>query len=202
MGNQTNENIEKLSNFLNPEILKENLISLSLYVANFEALKAYIIEQPKSLFEIGFDENGILLDEKRYNEKVKSKDENILKASLFWWIEQGALEQKDFIDFYNLRSIRNSIVHEMFNHLFNGINEFTSSFEDLLEIKVKLDRWWTINIEIPTNPDIEDVSKINLAEVITSSEILLILFSYTLSNDEEKSKYFYNELMRIQKNHQ
>jgi hypothetical protein len=76
MKEQEANNLEKLINFANPDILKGNLICCSLYMAFYETTKDYIINQPKSFFTNGFDsETGDIISPS-YIEKVLSLDSN------------------------------------------------------------------------------------------------------------------------------
>lgn len=62
------DNFEKWLKFLKPENLKDNLICCSLYIAFFETTKAYIVDQIKSFYLVGYDSlNGdiISLDYKK-----------------------------------------------------------------------------------------------------------------------------------------
>ena len=186
------ENLDKWIDFVNPQKLKDNMIVNSLYIANFEALNDYIVDQPKSFFETGFDENGTIVDPD-YKEKVLDKDKkNPVTASLLWWKEQEAIDQTDIDTYHSVRKFRNQVTHEMLTFLFEGSDELPKHFADLMQLKIKLDRWWTINIEIPTNPDLDDLEEINPEEVVTSSEMLHYLISNILSEDEEKANFFMN----------
>ena len=44
--------------FLNPDVVRPVLISASIYIAGFEALKDAIIGRIRDFFSYGFDESG------------------------------------------------------------------------------------------------------------------------------------------------
>ncbi|GAI34251.1 unnamed protein product, partial [marine sediment metagenome] len=69
--------------FLNPEILRTNLIVASLFITAFEMLKDSIIGHIRDFFTNGFDENGWIIDDK-YKTEVLSKNKSPLYASLAW----------------------------------------------------------------------------------------------------------------------
>lgn len=195
-------NLEKLINFVNPDILKGNLICCSLYMAFYETTKDYIINQPKSFFTNGFDsETGDIISPS-YKEKVLSLDSNrsILKSSLIWFKNNEAISDEDIANFEALRKYRNVIAHEMLDKLYEGLDtNFNKHFEELITLRLKLERWWVFNIEIPTG-DFENPQEIKDEEVITSSQMIYNLILDVLSQDEEKSKYYYTEFLKFKQN--
>ena len=189
------DNLNKWADFVNPALLKDNMIAISLFIANFEALKDYIVEQPKSFFETGFNENGSIIDS-AYSTDILSKNRNVVTASLLWWVEMEAITQSDIDTYHIFRQHRNKLTHEMLKYLFDGLeDDFPQQFANIVAMKIKLDRWWTFNIEIPTNPDLDDLPEINPEEVSTSSEILHQLISDILSEDQERANYYIKAFM-------
>lgn len=67
--------------FLNPEILRANLIVASLYIRVLEMLKDSIIGRTRDFFSSGFDQNGPIIDEE-YRREVLSRNRSPLYASL------------------------------------------------------------------------------------------------------------------------
>lgn len=189
-----NENLKKMIDFVNPQTLKSNIISISLYIAFFETLKDYIIKQPKDFYSVGFNnENEI---SPKYKTEVLSKDKkNVMNASLMWFKEQEAIDGNDINVFHKLREMRNSLTHEMVQNLYNGIDEkFQALFSQLIDLKIKLEKWWVVNIELPTS-DI-DIENIDEDEIITSSQILFRLILDTLSEDEKTANFYHSEFLK------
>jgi len=194
------ENIAKLINFVNPDNLKGNLICSSLYIAFFETTKDYIIEQPKDFFSTGYSsETGPILSPE-YKQKVLSKDpKNVLNSSLLWFTEQGAIDLMEVELFDKLRKYRNTIAHEMLQKIYDGLDAlFSEHFSQLISLRIKLERWWVFNIEIPTS----DINPETLKEddVMTSSQILYKLILDVLSDDEEKAKFYYSKFLKYKDN--
>lgn len=193
-----NENFKKLLNFVNPENLKGNLICCSLYIAFFETTKDYIIEQPKSFFSIGFSSESGEIVGPNYKEKVLSLDtKSVLKASLLWFEQNEAITSNDIEIFYDLREYRNLLAHEMLQKLYDGLdaNSFAQKFSQLINLRIKIERWWVFNIEIPTG-DFEDPQNIKEEDIMTSTEILYNIISDVLSDDEEKANFYYSEFLK------
>ena len=76
----------------------------------------------------------------------------------------------------------------------SNVLPFESYFPELVRLVTKIDKWWTINVTIPTNPDFDD-RDIDESEVQPGSTILLqILEQVALANDVEAWK-LYNEFV-------
>lgn len=124
----------------------------------------------------------------------------MLNASLLWFKDNNAISKDDIVVFSELRKYRNLMAHEMLERLFEGLDkEFAEKFSQLIEFRVKLERWWIFEIEIPTgtfdNPgDIKDT------DVISSSELMFKMIMDIVAGDEEKSNYYYNEFLKHQSN--
>lgn len=190
-------NYQKLIDFVNPDKLKDSLIVCSLYISFFETLKDYIIEQPRSFYSIGFSTEAGEKISTSYNEKVLANNPNsVLKASLSWFKNYNAINQDDIEIFFSLREYRNKLTHNMLQILYDGLDDsFTDKFSRLIELKIKLERWWVFNIEIPTD-DLENIEEIKEDDVITSSQILYRLILDVLSEDENKANYYYSEFLK------
>jgi hypothetical protein len=88
----------------------------------------------------------------------------------------------------------------MLDKLYEGLdNNFNKHFEELITLRLKLERWWVFNIEIPTG-GFENPQEIKDEEVITSSQMIYNLILDVLSQDEEKSKYYYTEFLKFKQN--
>lgn len=191
------EELKKLINFVNPENLKSNLILCSLYIAFFETTKQFVVEQPRSFFSTGFStESGEIIGP-RYKEKVLNKDKkNKLNASLLWFKELGAIGDKEIEAFQGLREYRNILAHEMLERLYDGLDDkFSEQLALLVDFRIKLERWWLFNIEIPTADD-DYPEGLSEEDVMTSSQILYRIILDVLSEDTEKANYYYSEFLK------
>jgi len=60
-----NENVKiKWERFLNPEILRTNLIVASLFITAFEMLRDSVIERAKEFFIHGFNKDGWIISDR------------------------------------------------------------------------------------------------------------------------------------------
>lgn len=197
-----NENFEKWIAFLKPENLKDNLICCSVYIAFFETTKDYIVNQVRDFYSIGWSsENGDVISED-YKTQVlaKDKDKNPLKASLIWFKENNAITEEDILVYDELRKYRNVIAHEMLEKLFDGLNkDYSEKLNQLIELRIKLERWWIFNIELETGM-IENPENIKEEDVISNSQMIFKLILDIVSGDEEKSNYYYKEFLKYKAN--
>ncbi|MES2589276.1 MAG: hypothetical protein V4622_09860 [Bacteroidota bacterium] len=199
MDKKIEENFEKWINFLNPDNLKDNLIFCSLYISFYETTKDYVVSQLESFFSIGYNSVDGDIISPDYKEKVLALDskKNPMNASLIWFRNEGAIDENDIHELSEIRKSRNLLAHEMLEHLFEGINkDFAEKFAKLIEIRVKIERWWVWNIEIPTS-DNEYPDDLKEEDVMTSSQITYQLIMDIVSGDAEKSKYYYNEFLKV-----
>ena len=194
------DNTGKWLKFLDPENLKDKLIFSSLYIATFESFKDYVVEEVKFFFNTGFSD-GEYTFSKEYNSKVLSKDKSVLKATLYWLKNFGAIEDRDIEIFNELRKYRNKLSHELMGLLFEGLpEELPEKFIQLIKLRVKIEKWWILNIEIPTNPDFNAQTEISENDIITSSQMFNQIILNMLSEDEKKANFYINELKKNIKN--
>src|SRR5260370_41640079 len=94
----TQEHSDKWLEFLTPEVLRNRLISASIYLAAFELLKDSIIDHPRYFFASEYDENGALAGPE-YHKQVLSRNSSPLYASLSCLREFGVLDDNDIAVF-------------------------------------------------------------------------------------------------------
>lgn len=189
-------NYEDWIKYLSPENLKGNLMGCSLYIAIYESFIDYLITQLKYFYHTGFDETGDHFDPK-YNSEVLELDNNPVNASLKWFVNNGVIEELEYDRFHELRQFRNKLTHEMMEVLFEGLtNDFEKNFSDLINLRMKIDKWWIMEIEIPTNPDYDPNNEINPDDVTTGSQIMFKLITDLLSEDKKTANYYRQEFMK------
>lgn len=182
--------------YLNPDNLKGNLIGASLFISIYESLTDYLEDQLKHFYNPGFDRDGIIIDPK-YKSEVLELDKNVVNASLKWFLKNNAITDEEYLRFHELRKFRNKLVHEMMEALFEGLtSNFDTNFEDLINLRMKIERWWVLEIEIPTNPDYDGTSQVNHEEILTGSQILFKLIGDLLSEDEKTANYYREYFIR------
>lgn len=194
------DNTTKWLNFLDPENLKDKLIFSSLYVATFESFKDYVTEEVKFFFNTGFSNNEYTFS-KEYKSEVLSKDKSALNATLLWLKEHEAITDNDIETYNELRIYRNKLSHDLMELLFEGLPEdLPAKFIKLLELRVKIEKWWILNIEIPINQEFNSQAEISEKDITTSSQMFNQIILDMLSGDEKKANFYMNEMKKHFKN--
>lgn len=159
------ETKQMLMNIADEETLKSNLAFTAFFIAIYENFVDYIVDQVKGLSCNGFetDSNGnvTITHSAWYKEDILDRKEDdsgnklgSLKATLFWFRDNGAITDNDIKRFYEIKKQRNIFVHELTNCLLKGFSEDeVRMFFDLLNMYKKIDRWWINEIEIPCAAD-------------------------------------------------
>ena len=186
---------QKWEEFLNPELLREKLISASIYLATYEFLIDRIVERIESFFTNGFDANGPIVSSK-YKAEVLSRNTSRVYASLSWLQEQGAIDGKDLAAFEAIKKCRNEVAHEL-PKLISGESEitFVEQFPVMVALLRKIEVWWIVNLEIPINPDFADA---DIAEdgIVPGPVLTLRLMIDIALGEPEKANYYLNEFKK------
>jgi hypothetical protein len=201
VGMATEDPTNSWEKFLHPETLRGNLITISLFISAFEMFKDRVMEKPKTFFSNGFDQNGLILDD-RYKVEVLSKNKNRLYASLLWFKEMGAIDDPDIQAFDAVRKHRNEVAHELLDFLSNAERNLdVAKFKDILNLLSRIEKWWFVNFEMAVNPDIpEDV---NVDEVTFGPMLSMQLMLDIALGNEPQEGYYYNAFknLRTKKEH-
>ena len=184
--------------FLNPEILRTNLIVTSIFITVFEMLKDTIISRVREFFTDGFDQNGWIIND-NYKTKVLFLNKSQLYASLEWLKNMEAINDDDIKVFNEIKDCRNELVHEIVDYISKSPTiDPIPLFTKIVDLLDKIERWWILNVEIPTDPDLYD--KDFDEEGIIPGPILAIRLLIDIAlGTEEESKFYYNEFMKKKK---
>lgn len=181
---------ESWEKFLHPETLKSNLIAISLFITAFEIFKDRVVEKPEIFFTNGFDEKGLIIDE-RYKLEVLSLSKSKIYASLLWLKRMDAIEQTDVAIFDAIRRHRNEVTHEPMGFLASSTRNFDPSmFRELIALLEKIEKWWLVNFELSVDPEM-------LPEGANSDEVvpgpiwsLQLMLDIALGNEPEEGYYY------------
>lgn len=181
----------KISELLNPETFKTNLVLSSVYIAYFESTIDYIKEQPFLFHCDSYERNKGWIANDRYKKDVLNLDKNKLKASLLWFVKKGAIQESDILQFDVLRKYRNKLAHELPKIIFEeGIDdkEYIENISKLFELRIRIEKWWFFNFEIHFIDNINE--NVTEEEVITGGQIMFKLFSDILSDNYEEANFY------------
>jgi hypothetical protein len=186
----TQESNSSWEKFLHPETLRGNLIAISLFISAFEMFKDRVIEKPETFFSNGFDQNGLILDEK-YKLEVLSKHKSRLYASLLWFKEMGAIDTADLETFDAIRKHRNEVTHELLDFVSNAKRNLdVSKFDSLISMLAKIEKWWLVNFEMAIDPEMVPEG-VNADDVIPGPIwSLRLMLDIALGNEPEDGYYY------------
>jgi len=187
--------MESWEKITHPLILRENLMSASVYISAYEMCREFIVSKPKDFFtDIWGTDSKNLRNE--YFKDVMSFDNSPLKASLLWFKAQNAINDQDIGNFDKAREHRNEIAHNLPMFISDPTHEVNGHiFNALLEVTQKIGVFWVINYELTISPDYDgqeiDKSGIQIGTIMMIKMLMQIAFG-----QEPEEGYFYNELKR------
>lgn len=177
-----NTHEDSWARFLDPEVVRNELFTALLFITTFEIFKDSAVDRLRGFYSIGFDHSGPNV-EPDYQDQVLRRNKSPLYASLDWLKEHGAIVQTDLDLFEDLKRIRNKLAHELFAVVTGQIDsEHATRLDDLLALLRKVEVWWVVNLEIPTNPDY-DGQEVDEASIVPGSILGLQMLVQVASGD-------------------
>jgi hypothetical protein len=171
-----NDTTESWLKFLHPETLRTNLILSGCFLAGYETLKTAIIDQVRSFYTHGLDKNSLRISS-NYDDEVLALDpkKNSLRASTAWLVKSGAIDSADCEAIERINLHRNELAHDLPQFLAKAERDIQIHlFEDILTLVTKIDRWWIVNVELPTDPD-WDGKEVDEDKIISAGMLFLQL---------------------------
>lgn len=183
------DHVRRWEELLNPNITRERLISASLYIAAYELLKQSICDRIRNFYCFGFGVAGDLIDPK-YQSEVLSRNRSRLHASLSWLQENDVLDASDIASFEQVKAARNALAHNLQGLLLGELApSHVTHFPEVVRLIRKIETWWVVNVEIPTNPDY-DGQEILEERVVPGPVIMLqIMQEVACGNSEYLAQY-------------
>jgi len=185
--------LDQWEEFLSPEAVRAKLVTAGLFIVTYEMLEKSIVGRLSSFYTFGFNEKGDLRSPE-YEDGVLALDpkgkRDVLRSSLVWLEQRGVMSSDDVALFIKVKDARNEIAHEL-DSIIGGVKEL--KIDDQLVSAIGLLRqievWWTINVEIATDPDWSD-KEIDEKDVTPGTLLLMqILLDVALGDDDEASKH-------------
>ena len=147
---------KRLDKLLDPELIKKNLMLASLFIAGYEMLKTFVVEDVKWMYKTGFEENGLTFSPD-YERKVLSKHKKVFEASCLWLAEANAITQDDVKELQRIREHRDKVTHDLPTLLVDP--DFNIDVSLLRKMKYYVDVlgkfWATIEFETSANEGID-----------------------------------------------
>ena len=203
-----NDNVTKSwLKLLNPEELKENLIQCSTFITAWEILKEAIVVPILWFYTNGFitnDSNDKKFTRPKYHKEVmeldtRKKNKDVVHASCLWLRKNNVIDDADIQMISDIREHRNLVTHEMIKVLGSvKVQVKLELLDNLIDILNKIDRWWIIEVEIPTNPDFTaiDFDTIDYDGILSGRMMVLQLISKVAYGDDQSLAEIYNEFKK------
>ena len=189
------QNIEDL---LSPKVMRERLISASIFIAVFESLKESIVSKLRFFYCLNDSEDFKPCES--YLKAVMSRNPSPIYASLDWFKEHNAINELDIEKFNQIKLCRNELSHNLFNLIGSGSfpPDLETRLKELIGLVHKIGIWWIMNVEIPTDPEY-DGHEIDENEVKLGSVMFIQMIVDIALGEEEISNAYYNELVNYKK---
>ena len=85
--------------------------------------------------------------------KFLVRNNSALYASFDWLREHEAIDETDLETFKSLKKTRNLLAHQLFEVVTGQVeSSHVSQFQLLVSLLRKVEVWWVVNVEIPTDP--------------------------------------------------
>lgn len=168
-----------------------------MFIVTFEMLKDSAIDRLRDFYAIGFDQNGTTIASE-YQEKVLNRHRSPLYASFDWLREHGALDQVELYRFEELKRTRNKLVHELFAVVTGQTeSDHSTRLDELVSLLRKIEVWWVMNLEVPTNPDY-DGQEVDESGIVPGSILALQMLVEVASGNTSLLEHYRKLQAKVQ----
>lgn len=182
--------------FLNPEVLKQNLLQGGLFLSAFEMLKDSLIGKPRDFYcfpGIVIKEDAPDLGLVKYRNEVLSLHKHSFTAHALWWHNRDALSNEDLEILTQIRVHRDQIAHNMPKMIMTADhNVDLELLSEINRILAKVDNWWLQNFEAAIDPErFEEFSQEDMDEARSMSSIFLSMMLPIATGDDSQFRTLY-----------
>ena len=177
---------QDLESFLNPSILRNNLIVVALYIAAFEFLDDSVNDRLVKFFA------NTRVPGADYESEVRQGQKEHWRASLGWLKKMNAIDDTDVGNFEKAKRRRDEIAHEMGRILWEGVpSDLPARFLNMVSLLDKIELWWTVNVDV-TKPE-----EVDAAAIAPGKSLGLRLLMQVATLSEEESCKYLDEAVRL-----
>lgn len=190
---------EQWEQFLNPEIVRTKLISAGLFLVGHEMLLDTLKRHPLSFFADEWSNKGPKQSSK-YRAEVLARDPqgkgDALRGSIAWLRMMDAITLDDEADIKTVTDARNDLAHEM-SSMVSGSKpaNFAGHFATLMALVHKIEKWWIVNVEIPTNPDF-DGQEIDEDGIVSGPNWVMQMLSQVAVGEGDEAWLYHREFVK------
>lgn len=184
--------------FLNPDVVRQKLAQAGVFLIAFETLRDAVVRHPRTYFATAYSGPGLEPEESPdYQREVRGRDPrekgDVLRGSLAFLSHVGAISEDDEQLFRRLADIRNTTAHELPTFVMQGRNlECADHLPHVLWMLRKVERWWWLNVELPTNPDTAAAAVyLSPDDVQPGSALMIEVLTTIATGDDALARGFY-----------
>lgn len=185
--------------FLNPDVIRPKLISAGLFLVGHEMLLDSIKRHPIDFFADHWDIKGPAPSPK-YKKEILDRDpkgkRDPLRGSIAWLLMMEAINEEDVAAIRTVTDARNEVAHEM-TAMVSGTMppSFAEHFASLMALVQKIEKWWIINVELPTNPDY-DGADIDEDGIISGPSWVMQMLAQVALGEGDEAWEFHREFVQ------
>jgi hypothetical protein len=185
--------------FLNPDVVRTKLITAGLFLVAHEMLLDSIKRHPLEFFSHRWTIDGPEPSPK-YATEVLARDpkgkSDPLRGSIAWLRMMDAITADDEVSIRAVTDARNEVAHEMVA-MVSGSKppEFMDHFATLMALVQKIEKWWIVNVELPTNPDF-DGQEIDEDGIISGPSWIMQMLSQVALGIGDEAWEFHREFAK------
>ncbi len=182
---------DRWESFLNPEIVRGRLLSASMYITAHELLKDSIVDRVRDFYAESWNATGSHPGPE-YQQEVLARNRSAVYASLDWLREHKAIGEEDIKLFEAVKKTRNALAHGLHSVVIGGdTSDHVERFADVVSLLRKIETWWIVNVEIPSNPDY-DGQEIDEAGIVPGPVLSLQMLIEVASGSTELLTHYRN----------
>ena len=158
-------------------------------ITAFEILKDSVVDRVRSVYSLGLDGSSETIDPS-YQTEVLSRNRSTIYASLDWLREHEVFTQSDLATFETVKAVRNTLAHELHAIATSQVQStHVESFQDVVGLLRKVEVWWIVTFEVPSNPDFDDV-EIDIDGIVPGPVLSLQLLIEVASGNKTFYEHF------------
>lgn len=176
--------------FLNPDVVRSKFITAGLFLVAHEMLLDSIKRHPLFFFSDRWTADGPEESEK-YRQEVLALDpkgkNDPVRGSVAWLRRMEALDEDDERAIKRVTEERNRLAHELTVMIGGSAPPtFVEHFSTLVQLVSKIEKWWIINVEMATDPDLAG-EEVDADQVVPGVVLSLDMLSQVALGDGESA---------------
>lgn len=187
---------ESWQELLDPDRLRPKLLAAAIYMAVFEVVKRRVINLPRGFLADHYDASGPVTGDE-FEREVASRHQSLFKASLLWFEDMGVISQADLDSFEQMRELRNRIAHDLMQKIesTSSMTEVASMTARITSLIDKIERWWILEVDVPTNPDFDDKT-VHSDDVTPGTTMLIHILTTVAFGDSTESRQYLSAISK------